>query len=281
MNGSTTEAVRTGVRPAFAAQELERRRPIRALRSIAAAARLQVKVSSMPQLVVSSALQPVVFIVVVLTAAGPHGADRERVVLGGALLAIWSAVVWQAGLTLKTDLWLGTLPGICSRNLGLAAVAIGRSLAASSIAAVVIVCAVTVTSALLGALPSIADPVGFTLAAVLTWISALAMSLLLACLLLLSRKAIRVAEALVYPVFILGGLLVPLDVLPAWLRPLSSVLSLRWGGELLSDAAAGRPGAASAWCWLLLLVVAYAVLARVAFAIVLHRTRKEGSLEYH
>ena len=98
--------------------------------------------------------------------------------------------------------------------------------------------------------------------------------MLLSCLFVLTRAAPRIAEALTYPVFILGGLVVPLSLLPSWARPVSAGVPLRWGGELLRAASAGKPQELRAWLLLLATTTAYALVARVLFGRVVMRSRR-------
>src|SRR5206468_2583677 len=56
-----------------------------------------------------------------------------------------------------------------------------------------------------------------------------------------ARAARRFANALGYPFYILGGLLVPITFLPPWLRPLSWLTYLYWSAGLLRDALSAQP----------------------------------------
>lgn len=138
---------------------------------------------------------------------------------------------------------------------------------------------ISVTAALLGHPIAIADPAQFTAALVAVLASALVLGLLVSCLFVLTRSAGRISEAIMYPVFILGGLLVPLSLLPDWVQPLSAIVSLRWGGELLRAAATGEAQSAEAWLMLAITTAAYGLLARFLFRRVLDRVRRDGTLE--
>ena len=54
----------------------------------------------------------------------------------------------------------------------------------------------------------------------------------------LARTAMLFTNALGYPFYILGGVLVPVAFLPGWLRPVSRLVFLSWssdGGRLLFE----------------------------------------------
>ncbi|MER7667369.1 hypothetical protein ABTY61_02750 [Kitasatospora sp. NPDC096128] len=248
-------------------------------RVAAAAFRLQFRGISWLSVLVGAAIQPATYVTITLAANHRGGLDPDAVVLGSAVLSAWTATLWHAGMVLRRELWAGTLPAICSRPGGLGPILTGKSVASATLSVAVITVSVSLSAALSGHPLTVARPVEFTAALALGFAATLPLGLLVACLFLLTRAALRVAEALVYPVFIVGGLLIPLAALPGWARPVSGGLSLHWLSVLLADAAAGRPSGLLPWCALPVTGLLYALAARIAFGRVLHRARKEGSLE--
>jgi ABC-2 type transport system permease protein len=81
-----------------------------------------------------------------------------------------------------------------------------------------------------------------------------------------------------YPVFILGGLLIPPVLLPRWVGWASTLTSLRWAREFLAGAAVGAPRPADLGM-VLLLTAGYAVAGVAAFARVSDLARERGTLE--
>jgi ABC-2 type transport system permease protein len=122
-------------------------------------------------------------------------------------------------------------------------------------------------------------PVALVAAAVAVLVSASVFGMLVACLFVLTRAAGRIAEAATYPIFILGGLVVPLSLLPSWVRPLATIVSLHWGAELLHAASAGEAQPGAAWLLLAVTTAAYALVAGVLFGRIVDRGRREGTLE--
>ncbi|WSY43341.1 ABC transporter permease [Embleya sp. NBC_00888] len=95
---------------------------------------------------------------------------------------------------------------------------------------------------LLGLRADIPDPAASAVIAVTALVSAAAMGLLLCCVVFLSRAGLRIIEALGYPVFVLGGLVIPLDMLPVGLRRPAQVITLHHVTGMVHDAAyGGRP----------------------------------------
>ncbi|WHM37882.1 hypothetical protein [Streptomyces sp. BPTC-684] len=245
----------------------------------AAAFRLQLRGISWLSVLVGAAVQPATYVTLTLAANRTGRLDADALVLGSGVLAAWTATLWHSGMVLRKEFWSGTLPAVCSRPGGLGPVLVGKTIAATTLSVGVIMLSVSSAAALSGHRVHIADPAAFTAALVMGLAATIPLGLLVACLFLLTRAAIRVAEVLVYPVFVIGGLLIPLTELPSWIRPFAGGLSLHWLSVLLTDAAAGQPSATAAWLALPATGLLYAAAARLAFRRVLHRAREEGNLE--
>jgi ABC-2 type transport system permease protein len=248
----------------------------------AESALLQIRAQQHPANMVLGIIQPASFLLIAALAGRATGrVDLEEAALGSALVALWGSTVWASGSILRAERWQGTLPQILARPAGLGTVLLGKTLGATLRSGLFIAGTVTVTAVALGDPITIELPLPFLAALLAVLASALVLGLLLSCLFVLTRAAGRISEALMYPVFILGGLLVPLSLLPDWVRPLSTVVSLRWGGELLKAAAQGGSQSGLAWLLLAATTAGYAVLARLSFQRVLNRARREGTLELH
>lgn len=202
----------------------------------------------------------------------------QQIQLGCGVLALWSCAIWQTGLILREELAHGTLPGILTRQSGLGVVLFGKTIGTALRCALLIALTIGCVGLFIGEPLRVVNVGSFVLVAIATFASALVLGALLSCLFLLTAAAMRIAEALVYPMSLLGGMIVPIELLPNWLRPVPDVISLRWATELLTAAAEGRPQSAVAWACLCATTGAYAVLARWAFRTVLHRARERGTL---
>jgi len=251
-----------------------------ALSVVLASAWLQVRGDWHATNFILGVIQPSSFLLITALAAEGRGrVDLDDVALGAGLVALWGATVWASGFILAAERWQGTLSQLLPRPVGLGVVLWGKTLGATLRSSLLIGASVTVTAALLGHRIRIADPLPFLAALLAVLGSALILGLLVSCLFVLTRSAGRISEAIMYPVFILGGLLVPLSLLPEWAQTLSAIVSLRWGGELLRAAAAGDAQTGQAWLMLLVTTAAYGALARVLFHRVLDRVRRDGTLE--
>jgi ABC-2 type transport system permease protein len=93
----------------------------------------------------------------------------------------------------------------------------------------------------------------------------------------LYRAAFHLGIAMQYPVWIVTGLLVPLSLLPSFVRPISWVLAPSWGFRALQEAAlGGTPWPDIGMCLVLSLVyLAIGGSSLIAFEYV---ARSRGSL---
>ncbi|GGW75640.1 ABC transporter permease [Streptomyces caelestis] len=229
--------------------------------------------------VIPGCVVPAALCLATLLARGPESLLTARQIqLGCGVLALWSCAIWQTGLILREELAHGTLPGILTRRAGLGVVLFGKTIGTALRCALLIALTIGCVGLLTGEPLRIAHPGAFTLAALATFGSALVLGSLLSCLFLLTPAAMRIAEALVYPMSLLGGMIVPIELLPGWLRHVPDVVSLRWATELLTAAAEGRTQSVAAWACLCATTGGYALLARWAFRTVLHRARERGTL---
>jgi ABC-2 type transport system permease protein len=245
-------------------------------------ARVQLRSQRSPALVVLGVVQPAALVLVTLLArSGGSRVSVADAALGTGLISLWGVTLWQGGQVLRGERWQGTLGAIVARPAGIVPVLVGKSLASTLAAVLVIAPTVVVASLAAGEPIPVHRPAPFVLALLALLASATVLGILLSCVFVVTRAAPRIAEALGYPIFILGGLLVPLALLPHWVRPLSAVVSLRWGGELLRSAAHGAPQRAVDWSMLTATTLAYAALAGTFLGRVVDRARREGSLDLY
>jgi ABC-2 type transport system permease protein len=87
----------------------------------------------------------------------------------------------------------------------------------------------------------VTDPVAFVLAVPATVASIDALGFVLAVLFVRFRQAWALGNMLEYPVWLIAGFLVPLSLLPSWVRPISWMLAPTWGIRAIRGAALTGP----------------------------------------
>jgi len=232
-----------------------------------------------PLVLINGGFLPVVLLVIAVETQRPTPGRAAEIVVSVMLTGLWAATIWTSGGVLRRERTYGTLArcvcGVESPTL----VLFGKSFGAT-LYGVGMTLASTLGTALVLRLPvALAHPVWIAVGLVTVIVSATTLGALLSCLFLLTRNGVIWSGALMYPVFVLGGLLIPQDVLPVWLRWVPQLLSLRWINEFLAGAA-GRTLSLTPLAVAVLLTIAYGVTARLTYRWSIDKARQRGTLDY-
>jgi ABC-2 type transport system permease protein len=247
---------------------------------VATSARFQMRiVRAHPLFLVGGVLHPAVLLLIMFFARGrPVGEQVTAIATAVLLMAYWGSTVWQGANILRRERSQGTLAplmrGVRDPLLALFGMSLGASVApalltAATVAAVLWLADATVV---------VASPGWFAFGLVATILSGTALGTLLSSLFLLTRYGLHLSNALLYPVFLLAGLLIPVDFYPVAIRWLSWFISLRWAQQFLASTAHGDldfPALALVG----VLTLGYAVAGVVAFHRIDHLVRERGTLE--
>jgi ABC-2 type transport system permease protein len=230
-----------------------------------------------PVLLVHGVVQPLV--IVSLTLYSRQGTKSEyvgQVLAGATTLSLWTVVLWSSGTMLLRDRMAGALATIMARPLPLTAILLGRTLfvALTAIASngLVVFLVTRARGDLALVLPS---PGTLLVLAVLAAGSAACLGVLLGAVVLVSRGAAMVIDTFVYVIFVLGGLLIPVNLLPAVLRWPAEAVSLHHVAIMvvhhrLESAQALAVGALS---------IGYLAAGIAVMAAAARRARREGTLD--
>jgi ABC-2 type transport system permease protein len=239
------------------------------------AARMQVRlIGAVWSTYVSSALMPAVYMTLLsdrLDTTAP-----AEVVTKVVLAGLWGGTAWNCGLTLRWDAMTGVLPEVLVSRAHVRDVVVGRCVGGL----VFTTCCVTASSCVTlsfiepGAVGASLPVLGTVLPLAAT--SAVSMGFLLSGILMGARGAYWAVEMLVYVVLLCGGLLVPVDELPAVARPVALLVSLHWIEDLVVPGHSVAMGLVAAS----VLTMLYAVLGAWLLAASVRRLRATGSVEH-
>jgi ABC-2 type transport system permease protein len=155
-------------------------------------------------------------------------------------IALWWLALFNAGWSIQIERWNGTIEMLVAAPSSFAAVVLGRITATTMIGIVSFGEAWLVARLIFGTTVRIEHPLTFVATALLTLAAMAGTSVAMSTLFVLARNAVTFSNSASYPFYVLGGILAPVSVLPAWLRPLSAAVFLSWSADLLR--AALRPG---------------------------------------
>jgi ABC-2 type transport system permease protein len=197
--------------------------------------------------------------------------------LGAAVMGMWSSVSTSGGAAMQRERWWGTLELLVTAPRHFSLILLPITLGLATIGVYSLTATLLWGRFLFGVHLSIERPVLFGLAILATVLSFSALGFLMAVSFVRFRAAWVLGAMLEYPVWLIGGFLVPLVLLPTWVRPISWALAPTWGVSAIREAAlGGSPLDDLGAC--LGLGASYVALGVLVTNRVLRSSRERGSL---
>lgn len=197
--------------------------------------------------------------------------------LGATVMAIWSSVTTGAGGAIEIQRWLGTLELLVAAPTPFIFLLAPITIATGAIGLYALVATLFWGRVLFGVPLEFAHPVWFALSVPTAIVAIGMLGLILAATLVLYRAALYLGNSFEYPGWLVTGLLVPLSVLPGWVKPISWVLAPTWGmSAIRQSAVGGSPLEPILMC--LALSACYAVIAVICLRLFERLARQRASL---
>ena len=197
--------------------------------------------------------------------------------LGSAVMGMWSATSTTAGGAMQRERWHGTLELLVATPPHFSLILLPITLAMATIGVYCLAATLLYGHFLFGIALTIAHPLLFVAAVAGTVLSFGALGFAFAVTFVRFRAAWAIGNLLEYPVWLIGGFLVPLVLLPHWVRPISWVLAPTWGMNAIRESAlGGSPLPDVALC--LALGVVYLVIGVLVTERVLRAARMKAAL---
>src|SRR6266545_132551 len=232
-----------------------------------------------PLVLINGGFLPIALLVIAIETNRPDRARSTEIFVSVILTALWATTIWTSGGVLRRERTYGTLARCVCGVESPTVVLFGKSFGAT-LYGVGMTLVTTAATALVLRLPlAVAHPLWMVVGLLVVVVSATALGAMLACLFLLSQYGVIWSGALMYPVFVVGGLLLPPSALPVWLRWAPQLLSLHWLNEFLAGAIGGR---LSLWplAIALMLTAGYGVNAWLTYRWSIDQARHRGTLDY-
>lgn len=203
--------------------------------------------------------------------------DLPSVVLGGAVMGVWSASSVAASSALQRERRLGTLELLVAAPESLTLILLSITLATSTVGLYCIVATLVWARVAFGVPVPVEDPALFITGIVVIVLTVGALGFLMAVAFVRSRRAWALGAMTECPIWLACGFLVPLSDLPAWVRPISWALGPTWGMRAIrSGAFGGHDWGSAIVC--LALTLTYVAVGALALRRLIDSARRNATL---
>jgi ABC-2 type transport system permease protein len=159
--------------------------------------------------------------------------------LGASVMGIWASTSTAAGATLQRERWHGTLELLVAAPAHFALVLLPVTIAMATIGLYSMASTLIWGRLLFGIHVHVDHWFLFCCSVPATVIAVGMLGFLMAVAFVRYRTAWALGNLTEYPVWLICGFLVPLTLLPAWVRPISWALAPTWGMQAIRQSATG------------------------------------------
>jgi len=227
-------------------------------------------------------VQPIIIALLAFWMLGDRGGEYIIfVVIGSGMTGLWTSCLFISGNSITQERWTGTLELMVSTPTPVSVIVIGKILSnvLQSLASMVL--SYTLAIVIFGYVPTINQPVLFTISLLLTILSYACFGLLISPVFVLNPDVQRLQNGLEFPVYVLCGFMFPIALLPGWTTPLSYILSPYWAARALHATSSqwnGLGEVALSWAAMVALSLIYLMLSSLLFKRLLRRARLDATL---
>lgn len=227
-------------------------------------------------------IQPLLIAIMAIYMLRERDASRGiYVVVGSGMTGLWTSLLFRGAFNINGERWRGTLEGIVASPTSLGTVVIGKTLASVIMSLLSMIISYGLAALIFRFPLSIAQPVPFLASLLVTVLAFISLGLLISPLMAVNLSLSGWVNALEYPMYILGGFLFPILMLPGWTNPISYLLTPYWAARVLHATSGGGAALSEillSLAMMLLLAGIYMVVSYRLFKIVLHRARVDATL---
>lgn len=249
------------------------------MRAVAAGAQLEFRIVRANRDALIPLLTAPLFAVIFLTIVRSNGRyDLEAdALMAPVLMTLWWLALQHAGAMISGDRWQNLLEPAIASPTGLSGVLLGR-ISFLMLMGLFSFVEVWGVGLLFGVELRIEHPGTLALTLAVSAFATAGTAVAFAALFVLTRNAHMFANPLSFPFYLLGGVLVPVALLPTWIQPLSSWIYMSWCADLLRASFRSQPVDDLAYRIGMVVVIAATSFAvgRTVLAVVLRRMRSRG-----
>ena len=227
-------------------------------------------------------VQPLIIAVMAMWMLVERGAANALyVVIGSGMTGLWSTLLFMGGNSINWERWTGTLELMVGQPTPVSMIVFGKNAAVVLQSLLSMVGSYAVAALLFRQSLVVEQPLWFAVSLVITSIAFVCFGLVIAPIFLLSPAVQHFQNALEFPIYMLGGFLFPIALLPGWTTPFSYLLAPYWAARALHGASTGGaslPQLLFDWGMMLLLSLVYVAISGRLTELMLNKARAEASL---
>ena len=162
-------------------------------------------------------------------------------VLAPAVIGILGMAIVTSGEVIAVDRYSGTFELSLAAPTPVPVVVFGRVLTVTLVSLAAVAESWLTAYLAFGVAVPVPHVVIFALVLAVTAVAIAGTATAMAAMFVLTRSARRFQNSLSYPLYLLGGAIVPVTLLPDWLRPVARLIFLSWSTDLLRSALSPNP----------------------------------------
>jgi ABC-2 type transport system permease protein len=196
------------------------------------------------------------------------------------LMTLWWIALQHAGNMITHDRWGAVLEPLIGTPASLASILLGRITALMCFGLLSFFEVWAIGELVFGVSIPFEHPLALALTFLGTAFATAGAAVAFAAVFVLTRNAYTFTNSMSFPLYVLGGVFVPVAILPGWLQPVSSGIFMSWSADLLR-ASLKPPPIDDLWERLGMVVLLGAIsflLGRAILFHVLRRMRAKGEL---
>ena len=252
-------------------------------RTMLIVAEMNVRQQMMDGFVVFTVLfQPIIIALLGLWMLKDKGADSAMfVVVGSGLTGLWSSLLFISGGSINAERWSGTLESMVAIPTPFEVIVYGKNLGNVIQSLLSMALGYFVAAWLFGYSLEIQQPLMFFLSLIFTVVAFISFGLIIAPIFVMNPGVRAWQNAMEFPVYILGGFLFPVLLLPKWTNPISWLLPPYWAAVALhGTSTGGAPLNETFFAWGMMLVFSliYLLISSRLFKLMLYKARADATL---
>ena len=226
--------------------------------------------------------QPILIALLGLWMLKDKGPDAAMfVVVGSGLTGLWSSLLFISGNSINAERWSGTLESLVAIPTPFEVIVFGKNLANVIQSLLSMVLGYLVAVFAFAYSLDVQQPLLFAVSVVFAVVAFISFGLIIAPIFVMNPGVRAWQNAMEFPIYVLGGFLFPIALLPGWTTPISYLLPPYWAAVALHGTSTGGASLNQtffAWGMMLLFSLIYLFIASRLFKLMLYKARADATL---